>query len=340
VNGKLKRQNAKTQNGLGLLCMDVVFLGSGAFGLPSLEALTGSAHRVLHVISQPDRPAGRGKHLTPTPAAAWAESRGMPVTRTENANAPEVLGMLRELKPQCLVVIAFGQKLSDELLHIAPHGGINLHSSLLPKYRGAAPINWAVINGDAEAGACVIEMTAQMDAGDIFASAATPVGASETAGELHDRLAALGAPLLPRVLDEFAAGSATRLKQDPALATRAAKLSREMAWVDFTQPAAVVSARLRGMSPWPGIQVEITDAAGKARGAATILKCQATQSRETHVADICGSLLADRSVACGTGSVELITLHPAGKKPMDLQALANGYGLAKGARLRSLVQKP
>jgi methionyl-tRNA formyltransferase len=320
--------------------MDIVFLGSGAFGIPSLEGLTRSAHRVVHVISQPDRPAGRGKQLTPTPVAAWAVSRSLPLTRTDDANAAEVLAVLRELAPQCLVVIAFGQKLSDELLSIAPHGGINLHSSLLPKYRGAAPINWAVINNDAEAGACVIEMTAKMDAGGIFASAATPIGASETAGELHDRLAELGAPLLPRVLDQLAAGTATRLPQNPALATRAPKLSREIAWVDFAQPAAAVSARLRGMSPWPAIQVEITDAHGKPRGTAAILKCQVTASLQPHAPADCGKALPDRTIACGIGSIELLTIQPAGKKAMDAHAFANGYNIATGARLRSVVPPP
>jgi methionyl-tRNA formyltransferase len=254
--------------------MKIVFLGSGAFGIPSLEALKASRHEILHVISQPDRPAGRGNKLTPTSVSAWAAERGVRLTRTENANGAEVMGLLRELAGgglACLVVIAFGQKLSDELLKVAPHGGINLHSSLLPKYRGAAPINWAVINNDAEAGVSVIEVTSVMDAGAILATAATPVGESETAGELHDRLALLGAPLLPRVLDALEAGAVVRVGQDKALATRAPKLSREMAWVDFSHPAAAVSARIRGLSPWPGVQVELIDAAGMSRGVVTVV---------------------------------------------------------------------
>lgn len=316
--------------------MNIVFLGSGAFALPSLHALAASGHKILHVISQPDRPAGRGKVLTPTPVAQWALEREMPLLRTDNANM-EAMPVLREARPEALVVIAFGQKLSNELLAVAPRGNINLHSSLLPKYRGAAPINWAVINNDAEAGVCVIEVTPVMDAGDILATVSTPVGAAETAGELHDRLAELGAPLLPRVLDELAAGSVVRVAQDASLACRAPKLSREMAWVDFTQPAAAVSARIRGMSPWPGIQVRLFDAAGKERISATILKCRATASTTAHPPEKCGMVLADRSIACGAGSIELLQVQPAGKKAMDVTAFANGYGLGPGAKIQSVV---
>jgi methionyl-tRNA formyltransferase len=322
--------------------MDIVFLGSGAFAIPSLEALLRSGHRLLHVFSQPDRPAGRGNKLTPTPVSQWALARaaeGVQLTRVEDANQPETLEQLRRLAPGCLVVIAFGQKLSDELLGIAPHGGINLHSSLLPKYRGAAPINWAVINDDAEAGVSVIEVTRVMDAGAILAKASTPIGAAETAGELHDRLALLGAPLLPAVLEGLERGVVERIAQDASKATRAPKLSREMAWVDFTRPAAEVSARIRGLSPWPGVQVELIDAGGKPRVRATVVKCQASVSTAEHPAERCGMVLADRTVACGKGSLVLLMVQPAGKKGMDLQALANGYRYGPGARVASVQKK-
>ncbi len=252
-------------------------------------------------------------------------------------NTPEVLELLRSLQPECLVVIAFGQKLSNELLRSSPRGVINLHSSLLPKYRGAAPINWAVINDDPEAGVCVIEVTSKMDAGDVLAKASTPIGLSETAGELHDRLAELGAPLLPQVLDGFAAGVVERLPQDSAQATRAPKLSREMAWVDFTKDAPVVSARIRGMSPWPGVQVELVDPSGGRRIHATIVQCIARDTGRIHAGVECGEVLGDRTIACGTGSLEVLQIQPEGKKVMDLQAFANGYGFRKGWRLRGRI---
>jgi methionyl-tRNA formyltransferase len=319
--------------------MRIVFLGAGGFGLPSLDALAASGHTLVHIVSQPDRPAGRGKTLRPTPVAQWALEHEIPLTRTSDANAPEILALLRDLVPECLVVIAFGQKLSDALLASAAHGGINLHSSLLPKYRGAAPINWAIIENDAIAGVCVIQVTAVMDAGDILAFASTPVADTETAGELHDRLATLGAPLLPQVLDALEAGTVRRLAQDPAQATRAPKLSREKAWIDFTQGAPTVSARIRGMSPWPGIQVEVVDAEGKSRSPAlivTLVKCRAIAGG-AHAADKCGMVLPDRTVACGSGSVEILQLQPVGKRVMDLAAFVNGYGFVPGIRVRSVM---
>jgi methionyl-tRNA formyltransferase len=317
--------------------MNIVFLGSGAFGIPSLEALAASSHKILHVLSQPDRPAGRGNKLTPTPVSSWATAGNLPLTRAPDANASEILQLLRSLRPDCLVVIAFGQKLSDKLLAIAPHGGINLHSSLLPKYRGAAPINWAVINNDPLAGASVIEITRIMDAGRVLAVVDTPVGDSETAGELHDRLAMLGAPLLPRVLDQLATGAVNPIEQDKSLTTRAPKLSRELAWVDFNQSAPLVSARIRGLSPWPGVQVQITTPSNTSV-IATLLKCRA-KGDISHAPDACGVVLADRTVACGKGSLELLLLQPAGKKPMDLASFANGYGYAVGSKLASIQKK-
>ena len=324
--------------------MNIIFLGSGAFGIPSLNALALSHHKILHILSQPDRPAGRGKHLTPTPVSQWALDRNIPLTRTDNANAPEILQLLRDLKPDALVVIAFGQKLSNDLLAIAHEWGghipINLHSSLLPKYRGAAPINWAVINNDPTAGVCVIEVTPTMDAGDILASASTPIGPAETAGELHDRLADLGSPLLPKVLDDLANNTVTRTIQDKSQITKAPKLSRETAWIDFTQPAPLVSARIRGLSPWPGVKVEISDTHGSKKVTATLLKCRATPDTHSHPPTDCGLLRPDRTIACGTGSIEILSLQPENKKPMDLHSFANGFPLTPATHLRSIIPPP
>jgi methionyl-tRNA formyltransferase len=317
--------------------MKIAFFGSGAFGIPSLEALVRAGHHLLGIVTQPDRPAGRGKHEMPTPVAQWALAHDLRVVRTADANSAQVVGLIKDWAPECLVVIAFGQKMSNDLLATAPLRGINLHASLLPKYRGAAPINWAVISGDPTAGVSVIEVGPVMDAGVILGQAQTPIGNAETAGELHDRLALLGAPVLADVVEKLAGGGVERVIQDESRATRARKLSREMAWVDFTQTAQLVSARIRGLSPWPGVQVELTDAGGRPRGQATILKCQATPATAAHGPAELGQVLADRSVACGTGSLEILHIQPAGKKMMELPAFANGYGFAAGARLRSVV---
>ena len=186
----------------------------------------------------------------------------------------------------------------------------------------------------------MIEVGKVMDGGAILAAAATDVGQEETTGELHDRLALLGAPLLPAVLDQLEAGKAARVEQDRALATRAPKFTREIARVDFGQPARRVSARLRGMSPWPGVQVELADETGKVRTVATVLKCRANGSTAEHSMEQWGRVLEDRTVACASGSIELLMVQPVGKRAMDVRAFANGYGLAARARLRSVVPVP
>ncbi|MEI8195659.1 MAG: methionyl-tRNA formyltransferase [Phycisphaerae bacterium] len=325
--------------------MKFVFLGAGAFGIPGVEACAASTHQLCAVVTQPDKPAGRGQELAATAIALTADAYGWDLHKTDNVNSPEMIEKIRAYQPDCLVVIAFGQKLSPELLAVAPYGGINLHSSLLPNYRGAAPINWAIINNDPTSGCSVIQVTNVMDGGDILASVSTPIGADETAGELHERLANLGGPLLPQVLDAMANDTLARTPQEDCLSCRAPKLNRQMAWVDFAQPAALVSARFRGMSPWPGIAVEVIDPTGKVRTTATILKCKATNptvgAATSYSADLAGHVLADRTVACGGGgALEIITIQPVGKKPMDLQAFANGYQIGAGWKLRSVVAVP
>ena len=323
--------------------MNIIFFGSGAFGIPSLEALAASAHRILHVVSQPDRPAGRGKQLAGTPVSLWGAGAGLPLTRTENANAAEVVEMLRAPSPTAWWCLRSARSCRRNCSGFQRIGRSICIRRCCRSIARAAPINWAVINNDALAGVSVIEVTPRMDAGDILASASTPIGPAETAGELHDRLAKLGASLVPAVLDDIAAAKVRRIVQDELQSTRAPKLSREMAWVDFRQPAAAVSARIRGLSPWPGVQVELVDPSGKPRALATILQCQAANGRDAtvvHAAEDCGRVLSDLSVACGTGALQLLTVHPQNKKPMELAAFANGYGFAPGARLRSVVAVP
>jgi methionyl-tRNA formyltransferase len=316
--------------------MNIIFLSSGAFGLPTLKLLLASQHRILAVISQPDRPAGRGRHFTPTPVAQFAHTHGLPLTTTANVNAPEVLAPMAALAPDVLVVIAFGQKLSENLLAIAPHGGINLHASLLPEFRGAAPINRAILAGLTHTGVSVIRVTQRMDAGDILALGPTPIGDTETAGELHDRLADLGAPLLVRVLNQLDRGQPLyATPQDDSRASTAPKLTRAMGWVDFTQSATAVSARIRGLSPWPGCAVNVFTADAKLRTGAILHQCRANAQAPLPPAAIPGTVLPDLTIACGTGTLSILTLQPAGRKVMDLPAFINGYGLAQGYRLES-----
>lgn len=233
----------------------IAFLGSGAFGIPSAESL----HRdygVALVISQPDRPAGRGRQETPTPVAAWAEGKGIECGRTDDVNGEQLRELLAARAIDTLVIIAFGQKIGPDVLR--GRFAVNLHGSLLPRWRGAAPIQRAVMAGDEVVGVSVISIAERMDAGLIYDSASTRVGESETAGELHDRLAVLGVEPLMRVVRQHMAGVALAgTAQDESAATRARKLSRDDAWVDFGQPPRLVAARINGLSPWPGIDAEV-----------------------------------------------------------------------------------
>ena len=233
--------------------LDILFAGSGAFGEPTLRGLVAAGHRVVRVYTQPDRPAGRGKRLSATPMAVVAGELGLAVVRTADLNA-------EPLPPaDVMVVIAFGQKIGPAAVNHARLGSVNLHASLLPKYRGAAPINWAMLAGDAATGNSVIRLAERMDAGAVLGQSQLTIGESETAGELHDRLAADGAPLVLRVLSELAAGAAVETPQDQALATTAPKLSRQTAVVDWGRPAAEVVRRINGLSPWPGCRVRLLD---------------------------------------------------------------------------------
>ncbi len=208
--------------------MRLIFLGSGEFGLPTLRRLH-EHHAIAAVVSQPDRPAGRRRQDTPTPIAAWAQTTGITVLKPMDVNAPDVVSQLTALKPDAAVVIAFGQKLGDPL--IAGLGGlaVNLHASLLPKLRGAAPINWAILNGERETGVTIISLAQRMDAGLIYAQQATPIDPRETAGELHDRLAQLGPSLIESVLAQWKEGKLAGRAQDEAHATRGPNSPRPMA---------------------------------------------------------------------------------------------------------------
>jgi len=325
----------------------ILFAGSGAFGRPTLEALI-QRHDVVCVYTQPDRPAGRGKKLTPTPIATFAQERGLDVLRTDNLNA-------ERLPPaDILVVIAFGQKISDAVTRHPRLGAINLHASLLPKYRGAAPIHHALINGETVVGNSVIRLARKMDAGAILGQSRLEVRPTETTGELHDRLAEDGAPLVLRVLDELAAGTAVEREQDQAQATLAPKLSRADAVIDFTRPAPEVAAKINGLSPWPGCHVRLLDADGKQLDRLTLLRARVAEfdyPAET-VAHNGAALervppgrrgcpgpygVAGRPAFVGAGdgsqAVEILEVQPQGTRPMPLPAYRNGKPWESGMRL-------
>lgn len=306
----------------------VIFAGSGEFGLPTLRALLASGHQVVQVVTQPDRPAGRGRALKPTPVAAEAIEAGVAVLRTADANA-------ESLPPaDVMVVIAFGQKISARQVDHPTMGSINLHASRLPRWRGAAPINWAIIAGDPVTGNSVIRLADLMDAGAVLGQSDLRIGETETAGELHDRLAEDGVALVLGVLDQLRAGSAVESPQDETLATIAPKLSRDSARLDFTRPADEIARRIRGLYPWPGCGVRLCDAEGTEIDRLRLVRARA--GGEDGARWKPGEITSLGTVQACDRSVEIIECQPEGGKPMPLADYRRGHRWQPGMKLQNL----
>jgi methionyl-tRNA formyltransferase len=234
--------------------MRIVMMGTGLFAEPTFEALQASPHEVVGLITQPDRERGQVRGSTRQAGRGMkeiAQSRGVPVYQPDSVNTPEGVAKLREFRPELLVVAAYGQILSRDVLAVPPHGGINVHASLLPKYRGAAPIAWALYNGEAQTGVTIIRMSVALDAGDMLAQEAVDIGPDETAGEVEARLAPIGARLALQVIEQIRTGATQGRKQDPALVTKAPKLTKEHGAVDWHRPGRYVCNQIRAMQPWP-----------------------------------------------------------------------------------------
>lgn len=306
----------------------VIFAGSGEFGIPTLEALRGAGHEIIRVVTQPDRPAGRGRALTPTPVASVAVGAGLDVLRTADINK-------ESLPPaDVMVVIAFGQKIAEHQVNHPRLGSVNLHASRVPRYRGAAPINWAIINGERTAGNSVIRLAQRMDAGAVLGQSELTIGDLETAGELHDRLALDGGPLVLRVLDELATGRAVEMVQDESRATLAPKLSRESAALDWTRPADEVARRIRGLYPWPGCRVSLCDAEGTPIASLRLVRARPGPGEGPRWEP--GEIMSNGLVQAGDGAgVEIIEVQPDGKRPMLLAEYRRGHPWQPGLRLRS-----
>jgi methionyl-tRNA formyltransferase len=308
--------------------LQIIFAGSGEFGLPTLRALSDAGHKIVQVVSQPDRPAGRGRGLTPTPISAFAVERGLSLLRTQNINVEPLPAA------DVLVVIAFGQKIAPHVVAHARLGGINLHASLLPKYRGAAPINWAIIRGETITGNSVIRLAERMDAGAVLGQSELQIGESETAGELHDRLAQDGAPLMLRVITELADGTSNERVQDESQATIAPKLSRDVSRLDFARPARELANQIRGLSPWPGCRVRLLQQDGTEVAKLTLVSCIAMRG---HVDAPPGSISTAGGIVGGDGTLEVHLLQPEGKRPMPLKDFRNGHPWSPGMRLEPIA---
>jgi len=303
--------------------MKIVYLGSGEFGLECLDAVAASSHSVEFIVTQPAKEAGRGRKPKPTAVAKWAETNSIPFVETSNVNTQEIIEQIAGYKPDVIVVIAFGQKIGPDLIKLPPKGAINVHGSLLPKYRGAAPINWAIINGEKQTGISIITLAAKMDAGQILGQSQIDIEPDETAGQLHDRLARTAAPLLVETLDKIAAGTADYIDQDDSQATLAPKLKKSDGFLDFAEPAEILSRKIRGLSPWPGASVEyVSKQTGKSErviiGAARRIENSNTEGVPP------GTLNEYLEVICGQNALEITKIKPAGSPLMTFKAFVNG----------------
>ena len=300
-------------------------MGTPDFAVPSLAALLEAGHEVCGVFCQPDKPVGRHQNkLQAPPVKQFALSNDIPVFQPVKLRDGTALAQLKELAPELIVVAAYGRILPDDILALPPKGCINVHSSLLPKYRGAAPINWAVINGDAETGVTIMHMATELDAGDIIDQVSTPIDPDETVEAVHDRLAALGGELLVKVVGEIAAGTAKRTPQDHEKATLAPMLSRALSPIDWTRPAKAIHDQVRGLVPWPATSTDIL-------GGGVVKVYAVTETGET-TGKAPGIILAAGNpgidVACGDGKVIRITeLQAPGSRRMAAADYLRGHPL-------------
>ena len=303
--------------------MRIVFMGTPSFAVPSLEALAEAGHPVAGVFSQPDKPVGRHQNqLQPTPVKVCAQARDIPVFQPEKLRDGAALALLRELDPELIVVAAYGRFLPDDILALPPKGCINVHSSLLPKYRGAAPINWAILNGEAETGVTIQRMVRDMDAGDVILQRATPIGADEDAAALYDRLAQLGGELAVEAVAQIEAGAASYTPQDHSQATQAPMLSRALSPIDWTRSAQAVHDQVRGLYPWPAASTDVISG-----GTMKIYRSSLPgKTVSAHPGVIVSADQQGIDVACGDGRVlRILELQAPGGKRMSAAAYLTGH---------------
>jgi len=309
--------------------MRIVFLGSGVFAEPTLRWLAASPYEVPLVVTQPARAAGRGRKLTRTPVRAVAEELGFEVLEVENINELETIERLRSLGAHVGLVIAFGQKLSDEVLATTPAGYINLHASLLPKYRGAAPINWAVVRGEERSGCTVFRIVQRMDAGPVLVSRWTMIKPEETAGELHDRLARVGVDAVQAALAMHEGGAVPEgTPQNDAEATPAPKLKKSDGVIDFAQSAREVTRHICGMTPWPGATTRYQSQEGRWEEV-TILRARPAEDPATPELEP-GTIDDRRYVAAADNFIEILEIKPSSGRIMSWQEYVNGRHVAAG----------
>jgi methionyl-tRNA formyltransferase len=308
----------------------VLYMGTAELACPPLAALHASPiAEVVGVVTQPDRPSGRKLKPQPSPVKQCALTLGLPVIQPETLRTPEALKQLAAFEADLFIVTAYGQILPQTVLDLPTHGALNIHASLLPRHRGAAPIQWAILDGDAETGITLMRMDAGLDTGDMITTAKTSITKSDTAETLHDRLAEMGAALLIQSLPAFLGGTLVTVSQDDSQSTYARKITKQDGRIDWTQPATNIHSQWRALTPWPGIYTELPTEKNR------LLKIQATDISPANGS--AGEVLsADENgvlVGCGKQSLNLIKLQREGGRPLNAAEFLNGCPLQVGQQL-------
>ena len=311
--------------------MRIIFMGTPEFAVPVLESLINSRHEVVAAVTQPDRPKGRGKNMQFSPVKECALAHNIPVMQPVNVSVPEVIDELRAYEPELIVVVAFGQFVTKKIREMPKYGCINVHASLLPKYRGAGPIQWAVINGEKESGVTTMYMCREIDKGDMLLKDTVTLDPKETGDSLHDKLSMMGGPLLLKTIDQLEDGSAVRIPQCEEESTYAPKLEKTMGNIDWTMDADRIERLVRGLNSWPGTFTKIHGKTVK------IWDCDVVRQEtltENQVAAKPGTVIVSEKdqliVKAGNGALSLRMLQPEGKKNMTVDAYLRGYPIAQG----------
>ncbi|AHM56768.1 methionyl-tRNA formyltransferase Fmt [Peptoclostridium acidaminophilum DSM 3953] len=309
--------------------MNAVFMGTPEFAVPCLEAMLAQGHQVKAVVTQPDRPKGRGKQLAMSPVKEAALKSGIEVFQPENVKSPEFVEKLREMAPDVIVVVAFGQILSKDILDIPKYGCINVHASLLPKYRGAAPINWVIINGENETGITTMLMDEGLDTGDMLIKESLQIGENETASELHDRLSKLGAAVLGNTLAKLEEGSLTREKQSDAESSYAPIMKKTLGEIAWSKSAREIFNLVRGTFPWPGAFTTLDGMVMK------VLRCrfESESQEEASAGEILDVSKTGIRVKAAAGVLVIEEIQMPGKKKMSVEEYLRGNSIQKGAIL-------
>lgn len=311
--------------------MKIVFLGTPDFAVPTLEKLGEAGHEIALVVSQPDRRSGRGLNVRPTPVKQKASELGFAVYQPEDVNSRESLEKIKSLSPDVIIVTAFGQYIRKELRKIAPFGCINLHSSMLPQLRGAAPIQRAIMEGYKTTGVTIMKIERKMDAGDMFLSGKVDIGERETAGELHDRLKIMGASLVAKTLEKLAEDKITPSAQNDSEATYAPKIEQRERKIDWTRPAATIDRQIRGLSPSPGAFTFFKNRR-LALLRSFVAKGQPANARPAKIVEISRDSL---KVGAGGGTLTVCEVKPEGKKRMGAGDWARGMRITENQRFDS-----